>query len=220
MSIDPSGELLRPQINFIQHIDQLTTKTNVVLHCRSSREQQKYKGNLDDQVKSCTDEIVRRKLPIYFTQAVVCSGWKPEEYIPSIVQKAKECNGVIVAETIDRLMRPMDYHSVTNPEAFLNDWMLGKLEKLLDGVPTFTLQNPNATPGENRSQQTKRGQKEKGNKGGRPMRRDNFRKVWIPWILDLHESGLSIREIQKQLEFMSQELIPIPTIHRWLKKKK
>lgn len=212
MSILPSGDILRPHINFIKSIDELTTKPNVVLHCRSSKEQQKYSGNLDDQVKSCTDEIVRRKLPIYFTQAIVCSGWQPEIYIPPIVQKAKECNGIIVAETIDRLMRPMDYHSVTNPGAFLNDWMLGKLENLLDGIPTFTLQNPNASPGENRGTQIKRGQKEKGRKGGRPMTNR------ISIAIKLHQQGKSSRQIAKEIEDLFGEPISYRTVLRWINK--
>lgn len=82
----------------------------------------------------------------------------------------------------------------------------------LDGVEAMTLLHPDATPAEVRSYQRKRGQKAKGNKGGRPAKTkpEKNRKRWFRTVFAMKREGASYRKIAAATG------VPSKTCHNWI----
>jgi hypothetical protein len=114
-----------------------------------------------------------------------------------------------------------------------------------EGVPLFTIEEPDAPPHDNRSAQTKRGMAAKGCKGGRgnrreqppsvaettpadrsladdgltPHERKRRRERWLPVVLDLHAQGESVASIERRLRSVAGRRVTTQmTISNWTKK--
>ena len=90
-----------------------------------------------------------------------------------------------------------------------------KLRRITLGVPLVTLHNPDASPEDERSYQTKRGQEAKGS-GGRPRdkkpgHKTRERKEKLPKVSKLTKEGRSVREIARKLNISKS------TVERWQK---
>ena len=135
-------------------------------------------------------------------------GWRAAAY-------AAKHDAVLVFESTDRAIRHPDYHSRANPNAQARDVDLEELRQWTDGVPLFTLLPPNATSGEVRAYQTKRGQATKGRKGGRPRKnppgyKKQRRQKLLRRVLKLRRNGASYRKIARECG------VPTTTLHAWV----
>jgi hypothetical protein len=110
--------------------------------------------------------------------------WGIRQLVPAI-ELARKHGAALLAESTDRYLRHHDYKS-TNPVPPTDD-QFRALAELAGDVPLVTVLPPDATHGEVRSQQIKRGQQAKGRKGGRPTKArpgDTKRRLcgrtWLP----------------------------------------
>lgn len=209
---------LRPGLpgDYILHIDDLPSRQRVIIAARVSSYTQDHAGNLDIQLRFLRQEVAHRRAIVVHEIGEVGSGFDPNWlHYPALL--ARDLGAVIVAETVDRLMRPSAYHSVMNPCARLSCMDLDMLQRAAPGVQLYTVVHPDATPGENRAAQTRRGQGAKS-KGGRPINsRSRFRERWLPVAVELRSEGMSLRAIAHEITRRSGRCITQTTIHNWLK---
>ncbi|WP_286764264.1 MULTISPECIES: hypothetical protein [Rhodopirellula] len=135
---------------------------NVIVAVRVSTDEQEMQAA--DNEKRCCEFVRSRGAIVLVSRTIRSMGKLPEDWLPELVKLAKEKkDAVILAESVDRFMRSERYtpreqvHHLTERE-------LEGLKALADGVPLLTLLHPDERP---RSEQTKRGMKARGNKGGR-----------------------------------------------------
>jgi hypothetical protein len=142
----------------------------VVLWCRVSRSEQNRTQKLNRQVLNLRAAVERMGAVVVAVVTHVGPGWDPEWLVrPTAI--AKRHGAALVAEAVSRMVRSHAYHSVNNPEAQANEFELQELRRYTYGVELLTLLDPDATPGEERAYQTKRGQKMSGRVGGRPPKK-------------------------------------------------
>jgi len=169
----------------------------------------------------------KRGIPIiepFFSEN--CSGkiWNFESRtaLKRAVKNAKSLNKkgrhvAILAISSDRYLRHKNYNPKSNPDALPIVDEFEKFIKTFGGdVDFLTATNPNRTDRKNRSFQTKLGQKETGNVGGRPMQKDTGwtkrrREKKLPRVRRLLKQGKNVTEIAQKL----QE--PRSTVDDWVK---
>jgi DNA invertase Pin-like site-specific DNA recombinase len=187
----------------------------VVVAARVSGRTQKRSRNLNNAVAALIAKAERLGCDVVSVQRKVASG-KDSIWLAPAVGKAQEYGAKILAETTDRLKRHQDYHSVKCPDARITEWDLQMLALETEGVRMVTLLHPDATPKEVRSYQRKRGQAQKGKKGGRPKvtppgemvaRRKRHKEE----IIKLNAAGHGSREIARRLN------VPESTVRRWVR---
>jgi hypothetical protein len=130
---------------------------------------------------------------------------------------AKQENAQILAETTSRLARSHLYDPKDRPDAQPTEAEFQSLQEYVEGVPLVTALDPDATPGEERAYQTKRGQQAKGHKGGRPPKRKTGykklrRETVLPRVLELRQLGATISQIALLTG------VPRMTIFGWLRR--
>jgi hypothetical protein len=194
----------------------------VVLVARVSTSEQQRNGNLDESMARLWDEAEQRGCVVIYEYAYVGSGKYPA-LLPA-VEAALADDAVLVFETVDRAIRPLNFHPIKNPNAPLLADDLQRLKKLTRGVPLFTIGEPDASPGENRGSQTTRGQRAKGNRGGRPRKavtnpgsRKAFRAKWLPLVLELHRARVSRWNIAERVTREAGRRITYASVCRWTK---
>jgi hypothetical protein len=121
----------------------------------------------------------------------------------------------LLATETDRFIRHPNYHSKLRPLLQARDVDLQNLKGETTGVTLLTLLHPDATPHDARSAQIKRGQQEKGCKGGRPPKRElgykkQRRRKQLLRVLQLHDAGESHRKIAIVTG------VPSSTVWRWI----
>ncbi len=190
---EPGANEIGIASDFISDIRSLKSGKPVVIYCRVSSSDQDYKQNLSDQMVSMQDRIKQKGYEIIRTIKDVCSGWQEERdgllLAAKIAQKNK---AVVVAESPTRLIRSRDFNSKTNWKVQPTVAEYRRLQRDTRGVKLATLVNPDATPEEIRSHETRRGKNAKGNPGGRPRKRCpgyklRIRQEYLPKVLDLYE---------------------------------
>jgi DNA invertase Pin-like site-specific DNA recombinase len=200
----------------------LTPGTRVVLVARVSTERQRDNGNLDDEVtkllrwaKKVGVEVVPvdgEKVYAYVASSM--HGWRP----CLAAKAARQAGAVIVTTTMDRYRRPQDFCSWADFYAPLTDHDMRELLRYADGVPLYTIADPDAPPTDNRSEQPKRGMEAKGHYGGRGRkvttlkRHQEYRERHLAEAVRLKAEGLSLTEIGKRLGVRKG------TICKWLKR--
>lgn len=209
--------------DFIRHLGTLRRKQKIrfaVLYCRVSGRTQNRKGNLDDQVDNLGRWLDRYGIRRIETFREVASGWESDrERLGAAIELARENDAIIVAETTDRLIRNVNYHSRSKRDALPTQSEFEELRRLANGVIMTTLLVPDADPEIVRWYQQDRGQRAKGNCGGRPKQekpgyKKQRRTESLSMVLQLHNEGLSSREILKIVK------IPRMTIQDWIRRNK
>ena len=122
-------------------------------------------------------------------------------------------------EDYDRLVRPVGYDPTRNNRVLPTEHELTTFLEMLHGVSVACITAPNKDrfgKGGQRSAETKRGQEQKGRKGGRPRKRRTgckleIRRIKKPQAIYLRSDGKSIRRISYELN------VPKSTIHNWLR---
>jgi DNA invertase Pin-like site-specific DNA recombinase len=190
----------------------------VVLYVRVSGWEQNRRLNLRDQKRQMRRELRKMGVRVIDVFKEVCSGYIAKLGPKAVrVRAARFANfhgAIVVAESVSRLLRSSDYSKENqNVRPGRREW-----EALLDwmfDVPLATLEQPEITPGQERSAQTRRGLLEKGATPGRPCARapgykKRRRERLFDRIRELRERGLSLREIHRKTG------VPLSTFRAWL----
>ena len=161
--------LLRGQAgDYIKHaIDELRPGDRVILCCRVSACTQDHDGNLANSVANLTERAEYFGAKVIWVKKYVGSGFDPW-WLAWAVEFAKKNGAKLFAETTNRFIRNPGYNSAKNPYAQARDADLQDLQWWTKGVTLVTDLDPNASAHDELSYHRKRGQKFKGNRGGRP----------------------------------------------------
>jgi hypothetical protein len=198
----------------------------VVVYGRSSSDEQKRKGNLDDQIADGKRQL--RQLG-----ATVINEFSGVEHsnirsnrltLERAIFYARDHGAVVVAVSRDRFLRC----STFNPRCGRNDDTptyaeMRKLAQMAGGVTLATMEHPDAPAGEVRSQQIKRGHEAKDAEPGRPRAHKPYKQRRLAWLSDaqrLSDEGLSSRQIAEWLSVNRNGFPKVShmTISRWLKR--
>jgi DNA invertase Pin-like site-specific DNA recombinase len=202
--------------NYIRHWDdEIQPGDNVFLCCRVSAIDQKRRGNLDDQEAVLREAAARSHAHVIGVHKEQTSGFDTI-WLAGIPERAKERKAKIVAVSTDRFVRHPAYHSKRWPDARAREPDLKYLKYVTDGVVLVTLAHPDATFEEVRSIHTKRGQRLKGRKGGRPPKPDDGskkrRRIRLqPRVQKMRRNGATLGEITKETG------VPRSTVARWVR---
>ena len=146
----------------------LNVQPPIVLWCRVSAREQNRRGNLKQQVKEMNAWAQRKGFAVVSVLSEVRDGrdLNAGTEWDVAVADAIDARCPIVARSIDRFLRPQDFHTKHNPDA-----AYGQLDvaQLANGGPTLmTRIDPRYDWKMVRSIVTKLGQRAKGKFGGRP----------------------------------------------------
>ena len=142
----------------------------VVLVLRVSTGSQDAHNNLENQEENLWRIVEERGGRVVGTFSRCGSGTNPE-WLGEAAAHARNCTAVMLAESVDRFIRPVEYHSVNCPNAQATEADLKRLRLVCGEVRLMTVVNPDAPLAAVRAYQTRRGQSQKGRKGGRPRAR-------------------------------------------------
>ena len=190
----------------------------MVIYGRVSGNDQERSQNLSDQVKNLERELEKLGFNVIESIGEVGAGWKGDRERLALAAKiAREKKAIVVAESVTRFIRSRDYNSVTNWNAKPTVADYNRLQLETDGVELATLINPDATPEEIRSYETKRGKKSKGNPGGRPKKRDpgykkRERQMYLPIVLERYKQNKNIAAIARSVN------LKYDTVYSWIVK--
>lgn len=188
----------------IHFLEDLQSVVAVVLYLRVSSHKQNWKGNLDSQEKNLRELMDSMGIEVVAVFRAEAFGWDCDRReLEEACRVAKEHGAIVLAETTDRFVRPRSYHSEKNPDAQPTPNNIDDLRISAQGVTLATHLHPDAPPAEVRAYQTRRGQRTKGRKGGRPKSRPGYKKeerminlLKVRWMTI---AGMSVREIAKCL---------------------
>jgi hypothetical protein len=208
--------------DYIKHaVEELRPGDRVVLCCRVSACTQDHNRNLQDQAANLRERAEYFGVQVIWVKKYVGSGIDPD-WLAWPAWFAKGNQAKLFAETTDRFIRHLRYHSKTNPDAQARDPDLQDLQLCTQGVTLVTDLHPDASPREARSYHRKRGQKFKGNHGGRPPKRrwKKRRQAWLQLAREMRDAGLSYRKIADRLNARGDGLGKVchKTVYNWLKK--
>lgn len=194
-----------------EYIKPFAPRSEYLTWCRVSDRMQRQRGNLDNQehnLKCVADSV---GATVIGGRSYVGSGFEPSHEFLTLVAIAKRTGATILAESVDRFIRNLHYHSKILPDLQPTDAELQKLADAADGVEMMVHLHPDSTPRATRSYQRMRGREAKGNRGGRPKKvtpvssrpigyglRFNDSKIELAKLLQ--SCGLSIREVAMEME--------------------
>jgi hypothetical protein len=187
----------------------------LILARKSGRERG---NNLCDQEANLREIVDDENAKVVGTFAYKGSGFDP--LVGAAAIRAKRLGAdVILAETTDRFVRNHSYHSSKRPALQATDRELASMARDAEGVPLMTHLHPDASPSEVRSYQSKRGQRYKRRKGGRPenrtagyKKRRQEKKLGL--VLWLHRHGWSRRRIAAK----PMVSVPKSTVDEWIQR--
>lgn len=185
--------------------DHLRITKNVVVavvYVRVSTQKQRNDGNLDDQEKRLIDELKARGIQVIVVYREVCSGYcrKGRKELIAAIDHAQRENAILVAESLDRLIRPENYEGNRDDNIPPNIQDLEWLKQISGDVQLVTLISPCFTSYETRSKRIRAGQ-EKNGRGGRPKKkRGRYKESMTPKdvtiALTLIKKGCTYRELE------------------------
>lgn len=125
----------------------------------------------------------------------------------------------ILFATADRFSRSRLFKS-SDKEAWAIQSSRFELQQCLEAIgpniQVMTLNPPNATPEDNRALLIKWGQANKS-KGGRPLKRDNFRSRWLPYAKELKEKGYTLQSISDAITDRFRRYVSTFSVGSWLR---
>ena len=215
---EPGADKTGIASDYIIDIRRLKRGQPVVIYCRVSGNVQESSQNLSNQGENLKNESKQREFVVLKIVSEVASGWKEDrDALKLAAEYALAKDAVLVAESVTRFIRSRDYNSVTNWNAKPTVADYNRLQLETDGVELATLINPDATPEEIRSYETKRGKKSKGNPGGRPKKRDpgykkRERQMYLPKVLERYKQNKNIAAIARSVN------LKYDTVYSWIVK--
>jgi len=191
-----------------------------VLYDRGSTPQQEM--NVEAREKGLRAECKKRGLKVlaYFPEVKngVFDQLHKRKELHKAIRFAKKSNAVLVVPCIDRLIRASSRDGLFDP---LRKRHIMELQKFLKNVPVVSLIPPDTPMREVRGKVSQRGQKGKGNKGGRPKKnppgyKKARQKKFFDEVIRLYKKGFSYQRISRKIYRRHNERIPISTIGRWV----
>ena len=146
----------------------------------------------------------------YTTQAL---GHDPD-WVEKVVDEAERLDAYPVFETPDRLIRPHRFHPELRPFAPQTQYDINTAERFVKGRNVYFMVHPDTTPENQAGYQKKRGQRRKGNKGGRPCKLTKDEKMAI--VVGLFRKGYSVAEILEHFAAEYRIKLSKSTLYRWL----
>lgn len=210
----PPSEAATPS-DYIHHFDDLDA-TEVILFCRVSGREQNRNGNLADQINENRRELEKLGVTVIERYKEIESGWDNDHWmdrgaLAAAAAHAKRLGVVLVAESLSRFIRSVDYHPSKNSHAVPTRAEFEKLLRITEGVTLATIAHPDTPPTAERGVQSKRGMIQKNRMGGRPRKRTRTIRPLetIQQAMELRAAGWSLGEIAKALK------VPRPTVQSW-----
>jgi len=125
-----------------------------------------------------------------------------DESLEEAADRAAAAGAVLLAESTSRFARHPSYHSKRHPNLIAGPRELRHLRYICGDTLLVTWLNPNASGSEERAHQSKRGQQQKGKKGGRPT--PGFKKrlgrILLSKVFWFSLVGYSVRRIAFMLK--------------------
>jgi len=210
---------------FLHHLPDLLAKRKkpMMLYCRASSDKQKRRGNLGEGVDQAVEYLetmgyrIGRNLFVFDgVESSRIEGRRP--LLERAIEEAKKRNGIVVAMHRDRFIRSSSFDGRNKTEApTIYEYM--QLKRLAGDAPLATIRPPDAPA---RSDQIKRGQAAKGNRGGRPFTRKwkKRRLARIGLARKMRAAGRSYQDIADKLNarqdnFSDQTAM---TVYNWLRR--
>lgn len=194
----------------------LKPKMRVLIKARKSGRERG--NNLCEQVANLRDVVEGVGAIVVGVLAYTGSGF--DSWTGATAVRAKRLGAdVILAETTDRFVRNRSYHSKKRPMLQATERELAQLARDADGVPLMAHLHPDATPGEVRSYHTKRGQRYKGRKGGRPAaERPGYKKQRFN---QCEERAFELYQFHYSLDSIAERLgVSRSTVWDWIQRRK
>ena len=165
---DRSDRRLQPgqASKYINSVDEIKPGDKLVLACRVSSWKQNKSKNLADAEANLRQRARDLGASVVDVVTFVGSGRDPF-WLVRAARIARKNDAKIFAETTDRLIRSPLYGKY-DQDFQARDCDLQKVKLFTKRVTLITDLHPDACPGDSRSYEIKRGQKAKGNRGGRP----------------------------------------------------
>jgi hypothetical protein len=169
--------------------------SKVIIVARVSTVQQQ--SNLADQVGNLSRWVAEQGALVVGDPFEHAGSGSDPFWLRWPASSARQHQAVILAESVDRLIRHPGFNPKTCPDAQPRESDLEELRACTEGVILATLLPPEATPEEIRSFQRRRGQAAKDNFGGRPRKRKwkQRRLARLHLARNMRDEGYSYREI-------------------------
>lgn len=179
------------------------------IYGRNSSTQMIHAGRLDDQMALINDACAELAIEILGQRA----GWErgfldgPRPHFKSVLKAARKDGCGVLARDVARYLRTKAFHGQNNP---LAEPTREELDELIydwaDGVPLYTLFDPNLSAAEIRGQAIRHGK----NKPGRPRA---FNDDDLELIVAMRQQGETFRAVAREFGLKSPS-----TIHDALKR--
>lgn len=187
----------------IQWIESIIPGTKVVLWCRVSGRLQKARGNNADQERALRAEAKKRGLEIVGVRSYVGNTANAEAELYHAANLAANAGAILLAESSSRFARNPNF-TPPRPHLVAGFMEWADLRWVCGGITLVTLLHPDATWQDERAYQSKRGQEQKDNAGGRPPKaqpgyKKRRRAVMKDKVLRCVRRGLSVRATARLL---------------------
>lgn len=205
--------------NYIRHfVAEAYLGMKVVLCCRVSRRAQNRTGNLANQLANLEFIAASAGCVVVEKFCHVGSGNDPF-WLIEVTEFALAHGAALLAEATDRFIRNQYYHSNTFPDAQATKGELETLQWHTEGITLMTVLPPDASPKEVKSYQRKRGQMQKGRKGGRTKKRKQriYPLETKAKGIRMHDHGFSYQDVADFLTEHTKDLVPRSTVQGWVR---
>ncbi len=188
---------------FIAHLSTRKHK-RIFLLARVSTSKQNVTKNARDQIRWMRHEAELRGFEVVGHQRAVTNGSLRDDTIhfELAAKRARELGAVLVAESVDRFIRSPFYHPSEESDTMARLGDFERLKTITGDLKLATFLKPDLHWTKVRGHQSKRGQTEKGKKGGRPViKRAGYKKQRRlkkkGGVVALKKAGHSLREIEQ-----------------------
>jgi hypothetical protein len=227
-----TGPPANPADYGIAHLEELARQDpnlRVVLYIRASTLDQDLSGSLRRQLEWALEQLGKLGVTIIPASADsvawvdVSAGWmgKGASKLTRMVlldaaAAAREHGAVLVAVSVDRLVRKMGY----KPEHIADGWPrtsdLDDWRRVVGDVPCATIEHPNMTLEEVRGIESKRGMDATEKPIGRPPNPETFKARWLPVAQELRAASKSYPQIADEITRRAGRRVPAMKVWRWL----
>ena len=202
---------------YIRSFGAIQPGDKVILWCRVSGGPQGTNGNNADQEVEMRAAVEARGANVTSVEHYIgrASGDAWHAWLCRVANKAEREGAVLLAESTSRFVRHPEYHPKHNPHLAPGLQELSDLRWVCGDVTLVTLHDPDITWKDERALQSKRGQRQKGNRGGRPTKRTpgykkHRRRMMLSKVFWLSKVRFSVRGIAVMLNQHPTQ------IQRWL----
>ena len=202
---------------YIRSFGAIQPGDKVVLWLRVSSGLQNASGSNTDQKVELRAVVEARGATVVAVVRFTGPAKEAEADLFEASKSAAEAGAMLLAESTSRFARHPNYHPKHRPHLVPGLQELSDLSWVCGDVPLVTLHDPDITWRDERALQSKRGQRQKGNRGGRPTKRTpgykkRRRERLLPEVRRLMREGMSYRAIARTLETDERN------VRRWVRR--